>query len=187
MRVGRWRASPGRHWDVYKSTTIQIGQAANSGLAMPGSALLALLVGASVYLLDRDWAAVQFLAPFAALQGEQANLFGTLGHVLPSLCHAYAFSLLLILALGRTRRARLLGALLWFAVAAGLEALQSVRISVLLTDLAAPYRDSPVLGSFANYAANGHFDPGDLLAAGLGCMAAGVVASAQEKANDYRQ
>lgn len=172
---------------MYRDTTRQIGQAAAREFTLPGSALLALLLGTSVYLLDRDWAGVQFLAPFAAFQGEQGDLFGTLGHVLPSLCHAYAFSLLLILALGQTRRARLFGALAWFAVAAGLEALQSVRISVLLTGPIGPYADLPVLGSIVNYAANGHFDPGDLLAAGLGCVAACLVASAQERTHDYRQ
>jgi hypothetical protein len=166
---------------------MQIGQAAARQFAVSGSALLALFLGTSVYLLDRDWATVQFLVPFAVFQGERANLFGTLGQVLPSLCHAYAFSLLLILALGRTRGARFFGALAWFVVAAGLEALQSLRFSVPLTGLTGPPADSPVLGSIANYAANGHFDPGDLVAAGLGCVAACLVASAQEKANEYRQ
>ncbi len=161
---------------------MRIGQAAAQGLALPGSAFLALLVGTSVYLLDRDWAAVLFLAPFAALQGDPSNLFGSLGNGLPAFCHAYAFSLLLILALGRTRRARLLGALAWFAVAAGLEFLQSPEISALLSSLPARHTDSPVTGSVVNYAVNGRFDPHDLAAAGLGCMAAWFVASVPEEA-----
>ena len=160
---------------------MRIGQATAQRLVLPGSALLALLVGTSVYLLDRDWAAVLFLAPFAAFQDDPSNLFGSLGNVLPAFCHAYAFSLLLILALGRTRHARLAGPLAWFAVAAGLEALQAGSVSGLLVSLHAPQQDSPVLGSIFSYSVNGFFDPGDLLAAGLGCVVASLAASALEK------
>ncbi len=157
-----------------------IGQAAERQLALPASALLALLVGTSVYLLDRDWATVQFLLPFAGLQGEQSNLFGLMGNVLPAFCHAYAFSLLLILALGRTRRACLVGPLVWFAVAAGLEILQAEPIAGLFLSSAVPQPDSPVLGSLIGYSVNGRFDPGDLLAAGLGCVIASLAASVAE-------
>ena len=160
---------------------MRIGQATAKGLALPGSALLALLLGTSVYLLDRDWAAVQFLAPFAAMQGEPANLFGLLGSVLPAFCHAYAFSLLLTLALGRTRRARLVGPLAWFVVAAGLEILQAEWVSASYVSPASPYPDSPVLGGLFSYAVNGCFDPGDLLAAGLGCVFASLATSVAEK------
>lgn len=166
---------------MYKHTTRLIGQAATQKLALPASALVALLVGTSVYLFDRDWATVLFLEPVAAMQGNQTNLFGLLGNVLPAFCHAYAFSLLLILALGQTRRTRIIGALAWFAVAAGLEVLQSEPMSVLLTGLAAPNNDPALLGSIYNYTVNGHFDPGDLLAAGLGCMAACFAASVLEE------
>jgi hypothetical protein len=41
-----------------------------------------------------------FITPFAALQGEWAILFDYLGQILSAFCHACAFSLLLILALG---------------------------------------------------------------------------------------
>jgi hypothetical protein len=165
---------------VYKGTTRSIGQAAEQRVALSVSVLLALLVGTSVYLLDRNWATVQFLVPFAGLQGEQVNLFGSMGNVLPAFCHAYAFSLLLILALGRTRRACLVGPLVWFAVAAGLEILQAEPIAGLLLSPTVPQPDSPVLGSLINYSVNGRFDPGDLLAAGLGCVTALLAASVVE-------
>ena len=157
------------------------GQVAAQRLALPGSALLALLVGTSVYLVDRDWATVRFLAPLAALQGEQANLFGALGQVLPAVCHAYAFTLFLILVLGRSRRARVLGAVGWFVLAAGLEVLQAEWVSAALSGLAALLPESQGLSSsIINYAMNGRFDPGDLLAAALGCAAAFLVASVLE-------
>jgi hypothetical protein len=165
---------------VYSSTTIKIGQAAAQRLALPGSALLALVLGASVYLVDRDWATVGFLAPFAAFQGEQANLFGGLGQVLPAACHAYAFTLFLILLLGRTRRVRVLGAIGWFVLAAGLEILQAEPVSAALHGLSASLTESQGFSSIINYAVNGRFDPGDLLAAALGCAAAFLVASVTE-------
>jgi hypothetical protein len=159
---------------------MQIGEAAAQKLALPGSAFLALLVGTSVYLVDRDWATVQFLAPFAALQGQRANLFGVLGQVLPAVCHAYAFTLFLILVLGRTRRARVLGACGWFVLAAGLEVLQAEWMTMALDRLAALLPESQGFGSIVNYAVNGRFDPGDLLAAAFGCAAAFLVASVPE-------
>ena len=174
MGVGNYSASPGRFQDVSKSTTILIGQAVPGTFALATSALVALILGTCVYLLDRDWAT-------ALLQGVRPVLFGSLGYVLPAFCHAYAFSLLLILALGRSRRARTFGALAWFAVAAGLEVIQSPKVATLMPSMAVLHTDSPVLGSITMYALNGRFDPYDLAAAGLGCVAAWFVASLPEE------
>lgn len=149
-------------------------------IALPASAVGALLVGTSVYILDRDWTATQFLAPIATWQPDNVALFGSLGYTLPAFCHAYAFALLLILVLGRSPLARLLGAASWFLVAAALEFLQLLRIydpSPEPTGLLAGY---PFIYSFQSYAVLGHFDPGDLLAAGLGCLTAYAVASISE-------
>jgi hypothetical protein len=159
---------------------MKIGQVAAQKLAVPASALLALLVGTSVYLVDRDWATVQFLAPFATLQGEQANLFGVLGQFLPAACHAYALTLFLILVLGRTGRARFLGAFAWFVLATGLEVLQAEWMATPLHGLAALLPESQGFSSIINYAVNGRFDPVDVLAAALGCAAAVLVASVPE-------
>jgi hypothetical protein len=166
---------------VFKSTTVLIGQAVPRTLALVASILIALVLGTSVYLLDRDWATTLFLAPFASFPGERTELFGSVGYVLPAFCHAYAFALLLILALGRSRQACRLGALAWFAVAAGLEAAQSPQIAALLPSLAVWNADSPVIRSIIMYAVNGRFDPYDLAAAGLGCVAAWLVASIPEE------
>lgn len=149
-------------------------------IALLGSAVGALLVGTSVYILDRDWTATQFLAPIAAWQPDNIALFGSLGYTLPSFCHAFAFALLLILVLGRSTFARPLGAVSWFLVAVALEFLQLPRIydpSPESTGLLAGY---PFIYNFQSYAVLGHFDPGDLLAAGLGCLTAYAVASISE-------
>ena len=144
------------------------------------SAILALAAGTSVYLFDRDWTSALFLAPFADKQVGNVGLFGALGSNLPSFLHAYAFALLLILLLGRTSHARQLGASLWFAIAATLECLQATQIAALLDGSALLRTDTTILGSIQVYIANGHFDPGDLFAAGLGCVAAYAVSSVLE-------
>ena len=144
------------------------------------SAILALAAGISVYLFDRDRASALFLAPFADSHVDHAGLFGVLGGNLPSFFHAYAFALLLIMLLGRIPHARHVGASLWFSIAAALECLQAARIEALLYDSTAVRTDPTILGSIQAYIANGHFDPGDLLAAGLGCVAAYAVSSVLE-------
>jgi hypothetical protein len=60
------------------------------------TAAFALLLGTSVYLLDRDWASVLFLAAIADRQPGALSVFGEFGYTLPSFLHAYAFALLII-------------------------------------------------------------------------------------------
>lgn len=165
---------------MYTDATREYQQGTAKYAALLSSTLLALLVGAFVYLLDRDWASTQFLAPVAEWQGEQSVLFGALGQVLPSFCHAYAFALLLIMALARSSHARQLGAAAWFAVAAGLELLQAERLHALLPEPNALLAGSTLSNSIHAYIVNGHFDTGDLFAAGLGCLAAYLVSSVLE-------
>lgn len=148
--------------------------------ALSLSAFLALAAGTSIYLFDRDRASVLFLAPFTDSTVDHAGLFGALGGNLPSFFHAYAFALLLIMLLGQIPRARPIGAALWFSIAAALECLQAARIEALLYGSAAVRTDLTIPGSIQAYIANGHFDPGDLLAAGLGCVAAYAVSSVLE-------
>jgi hypothetical protein len=150
-------------------------------LALPGSAFLALCVGVSVYIVERDWATTLFLAPFVALQGEQSDFFGSLGNVMPAFCHAYAFALMLILVLGRSRRARLAGASLWFSIAAVLEVLQAERFSTAIDGSTALTAAAPVFNSLSSYLLSGRFDYGDLVATGLGCVLAFLISSVLEE------
>ncbi len=142
--------------------------------------ILALFFGTAVYVLDRDWTTTLLLAPVASLQPETANVFGELGHVLPSFLHAYAFSLLIILALDRTRLARLSGATGWFICAALLEALQAEPFRRLFIDSTAHSAAPIMTNSLQAYFVNGYFDPSDLAATGIGCIAAFVIASVLE-------
>jgi len=147
---------------------------------MPASALIALVIGSLVYVADRDWSSAQFLAPIADLQPAPLGVFGPLGLVLPSFLHAYAFALLLIIAIGHTRRARILGAIGWFACAATLEFLQARPLQDLLGQSGPAAVVPPLLQGFQSYVVNGRFDPGDLIATGLGCAAAYAIASVRE-------
>ena len=143
--------------------------------AIGSSAILALVAGAAVYALDRDWASTLFLSHFAGLQAGRIGFFGLLGGNLPSFFHAYAFALLLIILLGRSPHARQMGAALWFLAAVTLECLQAEQVKAVLGG-AVSLADQPAyLASINAYIENGHFDPGDVAAAALGCLAAWAI------------
>lgn len=152
-----------------------------AGAALPVSALLALLVGSAVYLLNRDWATTLFLAPLSDWQPAVSISFGPLGDSLPSFTHAYAFAMLLILVLGRSRRARLRGAVSWLIVATGFECLQADATQSLFEAGFGDIAGMPIFNSFHAYIVNGHFDAADLLASGLGALLAYLASSVPEK------
>lgn len=165
---------------MYRCAAEQLQQDGTIRVALLGSAVLALILGTSIYLLDRDWASTLFLSSWAQWQDEPGEVFGALGLVLPSFFHAYAFALLLIMTLGRTTRARRFGASAWFAIAAVLELLQAGQVPAVVTGAEAAPVVTTLFNSLQHYVMSGHFDPGDLIAAGIGCLAAYVVSSALE-------
>ena len=145
------------------------------------SAVLVFLTGITVYLLGRDWATTLFLAPVSAWQPELQVSFGVLGTNLPSLCHAYTFTLLIILALWPARHSRLTGALSWLFVAAALECLQAEAISDPVAAVIGSFADNRVADGMLAYMMNGHFDIADLVATALGVFAAFVATSILER------
>ena len=50
------------------SGQMQVADRSATEARLAGTAVVALAVGASVYLLDRDWVSTLFLGPFAAWQ-----------------------------------------------------------------------------------------------------------------------
>ena len=146
-------------------------------VALSATVFLALLAGTTIYLLDRDWASTLFLAPVFSWQPNLNLSLGFIGASLPSLCHAYAFTLLIILVLWPSRHARLAGALSWLFVACVLECLQAEAINNLVAGGTVWFADMPLAGYFLAYMLNGHFDIADLVATGLGVCGAFVASS----------
>jgi signal transduction histidine kinase len=144
------------------------------------SGLISLLLGVSVYLLDRDWQSVLFLASFSTWQPGVMGWFGPLGPSLPSFFHAYGFALLIILALGGLRVSVLLGATGWFGIAVFLEALQSEPVGDFFLTMQSFFNGSVFGRAVEAYVVSGSFDTGDILAAAIGCLAAGAVAHIME-------
>lgn len=133
-------------------------------------ALLSLLVGTLVYF-TRPVDAL-FLTPFGDLSrvSSDALSFGPLGGSLPSLTHAFSFTLLSALVLGATHRAALTSAALWLSTEVAFEVGQHPAIAARL--------DAPGLGSFFRYST---FDPLDLAACVVGVAAALLVLNVHSK------
>ncbi|MBT8132620.1 MAG: hypothetical protein KJO35_10155 [Gammaproteobacteria bacterium] len=138
---------------------------------------MVFLTGTTVYLLDRNWATALFLVPFSAWQPELHVSFGFVGGSLPSLCHAYVFSLLIILALWPAKYARRAGALSWLLIAAALECLQADAIYDPVAVGAGWFAGNPIADGVLAYMMNGRFDTADLAATALGVAAAFVATS----------
>jgi len=136
------------------------------------TAVAALLLGTAVYFLDRDWAHSMLLVPFIGYQWPRSAVFGAFGGFLPALLHAYAISVLIIVALCPWPQTRLWVCLLWFTIASTLEWLQSgVGNAWFFAGDRLP-GDMPLLAYLESYAVQGQFDNVDLLATGVGCLTA---------------
>ena len=142
------------------------------------SAVAALLIGSAVYFLDRDWTSVMFLEPFVGYQWPMSTVFGAFGGFLPAFLHAYAFPVLILVALSPWPWARPWVCLPWFTMASTLEWLQSDTAVALFFAADRLPVDMPLLTYLKRYAVHGQFDYVDLLATGVGCLTALAVTSA---------
>jgi hypothetical protein len=143
-------------------------QRATIGLAV--LALVLLLLGTAVYVLDRP-AATAALLP-AAWERSVAGVawFGSIGDWLPSFVHAFGFSVFTALVLPRTPRRAAWACGSWAVVDSlaevGQHAVVSPILAAALLGLPPAGADKPVLACIARYFSQGSFDPRDL-AAGL--------------------
>lgn len=136
------------------------------------TAVAALLLGTAVYFLDRDWANSMLLAPFIGYQWPRSTVFGAFGGFLPALLHAYAISVLIIVALWPWPRTSPWVCLLWLAIASTLEWLQSGAGDAWFFAGDRLPDNMPLLAHLESYAVQGQFDNIDLLATGVGCLTA---------------
>jgi len=141
-------------------------------------ALVALLLGIVVYLLDRQAESVYFMSDWMALGDDQSSVFGLLGQHIPTFVHVYTFILLtmaLVVPADRYRQFLLPVCLGWFVVDSLFEIAQidfiAQRIAGWLPDW---FANVPFLENTASYFIVGTFDVLDLLSIGLGTLAAYV-------------
>ncbi len=113
-----------------------------------------------------------FLESFAGYQWPTSAVFGACGGYLPALLHAYAITVLIMIALRPWPWTRPWVCLLWFTIASILEWLQSGAAEALFFATDRLPGDMPLLTYLENYAMQGQFDYVDLLATGVGCITA---------------
>lgn len=142
-------------------------------LGLIALALLALIVGGAVYLLDRPAGSAQLVPAIFELGCEGRTVFAGAGSWLPSLVHIYAFILLTAAVIRPSQRSLLLICLAWVSIEACFELIQHPLLIELLTGRMGD-RLVRVPGSemLRDYAASGVFDPLDLGALGIGAVAA---------------
>ena len=135
---------------------------------------VAFAVGFLVYLTDRDASKAALIPTVAWLVG--SSVFGSLGGWLPSFVHTFAFSLFTAAVLPERSAPRYGACIAWFAVNVAFEVGQHPLVSVRLGEaLRSGLGGLPLTRLLANYFVHGTFDPGDIVAALLGALAAGAL------------
>lgn len=135
---------------------------------------IALTLGLTVYLTDRDASHAELIPAVAALAG--CNLFGTLGQWLPSAVHPFAFGLFTAALLPPRSAWRYGACTAWCVVNMAFELGQHPLVSgYVMGALQAGSGQSAPGRIVANYFLQGTFDGADMLAAVLGAVAAAAV------------
>lgn len=156
-----------------KATAVQRGSSrlgANGWLAL--IAVLALVLGALVYVLDRPAATVYLLPNALSLVHGHHRWFGALGGNLPEFVHVYAF-ILLTAAVGPWPARVVSICAFWWMVDSlfkvGEHPLLAPHIAAVLP---AWFQHVPILDNTGNYFLHGTFDPWDLVAILVGTIVA---------------
>lgn len=132
-----------------------------------------LLAGTVEYLVSRPVGSTYFLSKFRTIQSflhHIPNLYGKLGIFAPEFFHPLALSLI-SMALVSSRKSRIIICLLWFSVDSVFEFGQRYGTE-LAQYLPTWFQKIPILENLRNYLVNGRFDVYDLMAIGLGSLAA---------------
>lgn len=138
-------------------------------------AILILVLGTAVYVLDRPAGAAPFFDP-VSFSHWFPRIFGQLGENLPTFSHVFGFSLLTAAWLGGGRRVGLGVCLGWWFVDTVFELGQHAAVAQRVFDLLPDGLGSvPILSLAERYFLFGTFDTGDLLSIGLGAIGAYLV------------
>lgn len=145
---------------------------ADPGRSVPvvplGLATVALVMGLLLYLTDRPPGHAVLIPAAWSLSGPP-GAFGAAGAWLPSLLHAFAFTLLTAATRPCTAADAFTSGALWCAIGLGFEILQHPAIA---GPLAAALEGVPGLHVLGRFASQGRFDPADLAALLAGAAAA---------------
>lgn len=135
-------------------------------------AVTLLVLGTSVYLLDRSWQQLA-IADLIPLSLSPSPVFGALGGSLPSFAHVCAFALLTAALLEGGRRLNQAICLGWLSVNVAFELGQHPRLAECIANaVPAWFARVPILDQTPQYFLNGTFDPLDLFFATLGALTA---------------
>lgn len=156
---------------------MQYSNAQHRTLGLVALALLALTIGAFVYLLDRPAGSTQLIPAVLQLSRDGRSVFGSPGEWLPSLVHIYAFILLTAAITRPSTRNLLVVCMGWLSLETFFELIQHpVFIEFFAGRTSGWQAGTPGLAAVHDYAAAGVFDPLDLGALVLGAAAAYVTA-----------
>lgn len=152
------------------------------------SGCAALALGLLVYASDRGAVpgSSLLLSPTpGALTGH--HFFGPFGQWLPSFVHTFAFALFTAAALAPSPTPRYGACLAWGAVNVAFEIGQHPLLNTRLAELLqSSFGDMPTTQALASYFVHGTFDPGDIVAALLGSLVAGVVLRITQNRREHR-
>lgn len=156
---------------------VPVTQSSGPTALLTAMAALALLLGTLVYITDRDGSHALLIPDL----GAQATgpWFGVLGQWLPSLFHPLAFSLLTAAWLRPSAGPGYGACAAWGAVNIAFEIGQHPQLSPFWADAllagGAHAAHAALIQPLARYFFGGTFDPGDIVAAVLGSLAAAAV------------
>lgn len=143
----------------------------------------ALLIGALVYVIDRAPNETYFLYGTGvniSLYNILPNVFGLLGHSLPAFFHVFAFALITAGLVSCGKVGWLVICFSWFLIDSAFEFGQKFS-AWTVKYIPAYFADIPVLENTKAFLLRGTFDVYDLVAMGMGAIAAYAVLTATLK------
>jgi hypothetical protein len=131
-----------------------------------GLAIIAVVAGSLVYVIDRPVPHVYLLPSVFAFSGSPRNVFGAIGASLPSFLHVFAFSLLTAAVVAsRTARTAAIIAGAWCATDLLFEVGQHPALAPFIdASLPSWFASVPMLENVGPYFLRGSFDTADLAA-----------------------
>ena len=137
------------------------------------AAIIALSVGAAVYLFDRQVDHVYLMAPWMTLGDHSSSIFGALGNCLPAFTHVYVFILLTAALAAPTLRSALVICLFWSVIDIAFELGQLTVVARQISALIPAWFGAvPVLENTSRYFLSGTFDVLDVISIAAGALAA---------------